>query len=213
MDLSLFFPICYSLCNQYFWKCFTNVLGRLLKFCLLILAFPLIHCDSSRVARIRATRHLGFFGCILLFCQEILSRRCLSALAIRRVPKINPLALWCMGFNVHSQTKCAEACPGNQALSENLCWTDVHMLLSITGHVQAIYVILRSCLLQGFPGSLRIKSQHEYVLVLWNHGHVLRTLHYITYMYDLYWTIYIGSNQGKQMFSSLVPKTLDIPLA
>lgn len=49
-----------TLCNEYAWKCFNNAFRSLLKFWLLILAVVFIHCDASRVARIRATRHLGF---------------------------------------------------------------------------------------------------------------------------------------------------------
>lgn len=43
----------------------------------------IVNWDSSGVARISATRHLGLFGSILLFCQKILSRKSLNALAIR----------------------------------------------------------------------------------------------------------------------------------
>lgn len=79
----MYFSAFAILCNQCTSKCFSTAeFGSLFQFWLLKLPIVFIHCYSSRVARIRATKYLGFLRHISLFCQETLSRSNLNALAL-----------------------------------------------------------------------------------------------------------------------------------
>lgn len=109
-------------------------------------------------------------------------------------PRVNSLALWYLGLSVHAHIKCREACPKNQVLWQHLCWADVPLLLSVTGHTWAVCVawMPRSCLVLELP--VCTQSAHALIyaqksmVMLWRQS-LLCTSYNLCILNNLHWKL------------------------